>query len=72
LTGPRSFLGSLWRLLFDPPASFWQYVVDVDEAIDILADADPDAAAWWEANAPHLIGRGRRFGFAEEVCEELD
>jgi hypothetical protein len=58
--------------LFDPPPWTWQYVVDVDEAIDILAEADPEAAAWWEDNAPHLIGRGRRFGFAEDVCEEMD
>jgi hypothetical protein len=71
-TGPRTLLGSLWRLLFDPPRWTWQYVVDVDEAIDILAEADPEAAAWWEDNTPHLIGRGKRFGFAEAVCEELD
>jgi hypothetical protein len=58
--------------LFDPPPTAWQYIVEVDEALDILGDADPDAAAWWEDNAPHLIGRGRRFGFAEEVCEEVD
>jgi hypothetical protein len=46
--------------------------VDVDEAIDILAEADPEAAAWWEENTPHLLGRGGKFGFAEEVCEEID
>ncbi len=72
LTGPRGFLGTLWRLLFDPPPSAWQYVVDVDEAIDILAEADPEAAAWWEDHAPHLLGRGKKFGFAEEVCEEVE
>ena len=72
LTGPRGFFGTLWRLLVDPPPTSWAYIVDADEAIDILAEADSEAAAWWEDNAPHLLGRGRKFGFAEEVCEEVD
>jgi hypothetical protein len=44
----------------------------VDEAIDILAEADPKAAGWWEDNARHMLGKGRIFGFAERVCEEVD
>jgi hypothetical protein len=72
LTGPRGFFGTLWRLLVDPPPTTWQYLVDVDRAIDILAEADPEAAEWWEENAPHLLGRGKKFGFAEDVCEEVD
>ena len=72
MTGPRGFFDILWRLLFDPFPSSWQYIVAVDEAIDILAESDPEAAAWWEVNAPHLVGKGRNFGFAEDVCEEVD
>jgi hypothetical protein len=72
LSGPRDIFSALWRHLFDPPPSAWQYIIDVDRAIDILAEADPEAAEWWEDNAPHLLGRGGKFGFAADVCEELD
>jgi hypothetical protein len=72
LTGPRGFLERFWRMLVDPPPASWQYVIDADVAIDILAEANPEAAEWWEENAPHLLGTGRSFGFAEDVCEELD
>jgi hypothetical protein len=49
-----------------------KYLVEVDTALDILEQASPDAAAWWRENVPHLIGAGRTFGFAAEVCEEID
>jgi len=72
LSGPRGFFAWLWRLLTGQFAVRVQYLVLVDEALDILEEASPNAAAWWRENAPHLIGRGRTFGFAAEVCEEID
>jgi hypothetical protein len=47
------------------------YPVLVDDAIEVLERASPEAAAWWRDNAPHLIGTGQTFGFAAEVCEEI-
>jgi hypothetical protein len=72
LTGPRGFLARIWRLLTGQYEVRWQYLVLVDDALDILEEASPEAAAWWRENTPHLIGRGRAFGFAAEVCEEID
>jgi hypothetical protein len=38
----------------------------------VLQEAAPEAAAWWHENTPHMLGPGRMFGFAADVCEELD
>jgi hypothetical protein len=48
-----------------------QYFVPVDRALDVLERASSKAAVCWRENAPRLIGRGRYFGFAAEVCEEV-
>jgi hypothetical protein len=72
LTGPRGLLARIWRLLTGQYEVRWQYLVLVDDALDVLEEASPEAAAWWRENTPHLIGRGRSFGFTAEVCEELD
>jgi hypothetical protein len=71
LTGPRSLLGKLWRLLTNQYILDMQYAVLVDDAIEVLEEASPTAAAWWRENTPHLIRKGGFFGFAAEVCEEI-
>ena len=68
LTGPRSFLAALWRLLTGQSTRRRGYAVEVTAAMAVLERAHPDAAAWWRANAPHLFARKRYFLFREEEC----
>ena len=71
LSGPRTFLGELFRRLTGRLRRKAGYVVDVQAAIDILEDAAPAAAAWWRENVPHAMRPGRRFLFAPDACEVL-
>ena len=71
LTGPRGWGGQILRLLTGRYNRTSQYVVPVDAAIEVLERASPEAAAWWRENMPDLIGAGRTFGFAADVCEEI-
>jgi hypothetical protein len=71
LSGPRSYLGHLWRVLTRHSPRAMQYVVPVDCALEILEETSPEAAAWWEEHTPHLVGCGKSFGFAVDVCEEI-
>ena len=65
-------LGRLWRRLVGQPTQPRQYAVPVDEAVALLAAVDPEAAWWWQENAPYLFGVGDRFAFVAEVCEEVE
>ena len=48
------------------------YAVEALPAVDILAHAHPEAAAWWRENTPHLIAPKRYLVFHEEVCRIAD
>jgi hypothetical protein len=48
------------------------YAVNARQAVDILANTDPVAAAWWEDHAPVLLDGKRFFVFPEEVCEACE
>jgi hypothetical protein len=43
------------------------YIVNVLEAIEVLEEASPEAAAWWRNNASHLVQPNRRFLFHKQV-----
>jgi hypothetical protein len=47
----------------------WVYFVDAPAALAILAEREPDAAAWWRENAPERFQPGERLAFAADVCE---
>jgi hypothetical protein len=47
------------------------YAVDGARAVRILADSDPDAAAWWRRHAPHVLGYGYQLVFPADVCEPV-
>ncbi len=72
LTGPKSILELLWRLVTFRMQVHEGYAVDVATAIDVLAKARPDAAAWWRHAAPHLFRRGHRFVFARDCCQPVE
>jgi hypothetical protein len=48
------------------------YAVEAALAVGILAKVNPDAAAWWRENTPHLIAPKRYLVFHEEVCRIAD
>jgi hypothetical protein len=47
------------------------YAVAGRSAINALARRSPEAAAWWRANAAHVLEAGYRFVFPAEVCEPV-
>jgi hypothetical protein len=69
-SGPKTLLGSLWRLLTGRYTWTYGYVVNARQALEILAQKAPEAAKWWEENTPYWQ-QGRKFVFHGEVCEEL-
>ena len=72
LSLPRS-VPAQWLAVFrgraEPIAG---YAVEALPAVDILAHAHPEAAAWWRENTPHLIAPKRYLVFHEEVCRIAD
>src|SRR5262245_53218441 len=48
------------------------YAVEGKVAVDILASANPEAAAWWRQNVPEILAAGYQLIFPAEVCERLD
>jgi hypothetical protein len=52
-----------------PPPS---YAVDGKTAIEVLASASPEAAAWWRQWAPAVLAPGYQLVFPAANCERLD
>jgi len=69
VTGPRTLIGQLWGRLRGRSRFANGYVVPAREAIEILAQASPEAANWWKTSTPFGREPGRMFLFQEEVCE---
>ena len=67
LTGPRNPLSSILALIARQLPRTEGYIVDALTAVRILESAHPEAAAWWKANAAHLIRPDRRFVFQKDV-----
>jgi hypothetical protein len=47
------------------------YIVNGRKAVASLAAHSPEAAAWWRANAPHVVSSGYQLFFPAESCKEL-
>lgn len=71
LSGPRSFLAALGRLLTGRFTRRRDYAVEVAAAVAALERVHPDAAAWW-TNAAHLFRRSSYFMFREHECQLMD
>ena len=69
LSGPRNRLIALWRGLRGQLPRKTGYAVDAIEAVRILEQTSPVAAAWWRDNVPRLQHRRRKFLFAPSACE---
>jgi len=68
LTGPKSLLAALARLLLGRYRRQRGYAVEVLTAIAALEQVSPDAARWWRENTPHLLKPKRYFLFEERAC----
>lgn len=66
LTAPRSTLARLVGILRGQSVRKRGYAVESARAIEVLHSAHPEAAAWWRANAPHMLRPGRYFLFDED------
>ena len=71
LTGPRTFLGKLWKLLTGQRSYKFGYVIDAPQALVLLAEKVPPAARWWRECAPHCWNPGSLFIFPADVCAEV-
>lgn len=69
LSMPRSILAQWWGLIRGRAERISGYAVASVDAVEILAAASPEAAAWWRENVPDLVGRRRYFVFHADVCE---
>ena len=69
LSGPRNRLLALWWALRGRLKRKSGYAVDAVEAVRILEQTAPEAAAWWRNNVPRLQKRRRKFLFDPAACE---
>lgn len=67
-----SLFGLLWNLIRGRAEFATGYAVEPRRAVEILDDANPDAATWWRQNTPHLLKRNRYLIFQTDVCEKVD
>jgi hypothetical protein len=71
VTGPRTFLGQFFALLRGELTQEVGYAVSAAIAVELLTASDPVAAAWWQANTPHLLKPGKCLVFRAGDCQEL-
>jgi hypothetical protein len=71
LTGPRTFLRSLWAILSGQGETIFGYAIDAAAALAALQRSSPEAAQWWRDNAPRHMQPGRCLLFHATVCELL-
>jgi hypothetical protein len=72
LSTPRSWPAQWAAMLRGRAELVAGYAVEAASAVSILANASPEAAAWWRENTPHLIAPKRCLVFHEEVCRIAD
>ena len=71
LTGPKSWFGQLFAILFARAQREDGYIVEARIAVDLLSGRSPEAANWWRQHASSFIAPGKYFLFAAEACEEI-
>jgi hypothetical protein len=48
------------------------FIINVNAAIEALEKHDPEAAAWWVENTPHLLRPDGLLCFHSHVCELVE
>jgi hypothetical protein len=71
LSVPRSRLGWWWAAITGRAQTIEGYLVPSAEAIALLADHRPEAAAWWRSNTPWFSCPGQQFLFDTPACAPI-
>ena len=71
LTGARSWFGQLSAVVRGRFKAGVGYPVNAAEAVEVLERTNPEAAAWWRKNVPHLFDAGRTFVFTASACKPV-
>jgi len=69
LSGPSRWLPQLWALATGKTEKFEGYLVNAQAAVDLLAEVNPGAAAWWRKQTPELLNGKRCFVFDASAGE---
>ncbi|MDB5335295.1 MAG: hypothetical protein JWN70_914 [Planctomycetaceae bacterium] len=72
LTGPRSFIATLFALITGKLTKEVGFRVPVIAAVDVLSSKSPAAADWWRKHTPHLVRSGGYFIFHEHCAKIVD
>ncbi|WHI46103.1 hypothetical protein [Microbulbifer sp. VAAF005] len=70
VSGPKTILGQLWKLLSGNTQGEIGYLVEGCVAINLLNESNPDAAKWWSENT-HFEKQGKYLFFNEKVCHVI-
>jgi len=68
VTGPKTFLATIFAMLLGRMKIESGYQVRSAIAIELLSKHAPDAAAWWRENTPHFLQPNRFFIFQDASC----
>jgi hypothetical protein len=71
VSGPISCLGLLAAFLRGRTKRTSGYIVSGEAALKALDEVSPEAAAWWRANAPNFVRRGRYLVFHDSACTPM-
>ena len=71
LTGPRTFLGQCWAILRGKVDRIESYPVFSAEAVSLLGQSQPEAAAWWRSEVTRCTLPGRKFLFDAPACKPV-
>jgi hypothetical protein len=71
LTAPKTMLGLVWAFITGRTVVRDGYLVRSAEAIAILAEKQPEAAAWWQSETPRFTCPGQQFLFDTPACVPL-
>lgn len=62
-------LGAHFGVCGTHPQNVGGFQIELKKAIEVLKEVSPEAARWWEENAPPGFIDGGRLSFKKEVCE---
>lgn len=69
LSGPHKALPQFWTVITGKSLSVNGYAVNAKSAVNILAERNAKAAAWWTEHTPVLLDGKRNFVFDTDACE---
>ncbi|KQN74304.1 hypothetical protein [Devosia sp. Leaf64] len=71
LTRPRNWFAQVWANLTGKSFEMTGYLVNAKLAVDLLAEHQLEAAAWWREHLPDRLDGEGQFLFDADACEEV-